>query len=272
MRSHLPVAASIVLAAVVLAACGAGKNSAAKLPASSTPAMSTPLAGAATPTAPRPVPAVGAVLSGCSDAVGPANPARPAASPTPRPFAPGPQPVRPAIDLSKLTVPPSFIPAPFTKVGDGAVGAPAIAKDALDPQGSLNRLNTIGFLGGREQIWTGPAFQGRIPTRYVQYIVFSSDAGASDFLRAPILASNLCVHVETGPALGQEAISLVYRFSLALEGGGTGDGEGHGVLWRCGRVLTNVTGSAAPGQVQRSEIDDLARKVFAQFNKVERCS
>jgi len=275
------IAVAALLITVIMAGCTSG-NSKPKTPSPAPPAARTatgsPPTGTSrasqdTPAAGRGTPATGAILSGCTGQTGPRTPVAGNASPTPEaPFVAGTQPVRPAVDLTQLTVPPDAVPAGYVASIDGRVQPQSIARDAASPPAALNHLNNIGLLGGKELGWTGPTIDGRIPTLYVQYLIFGTDAGAAEFLRAPVFGANLCIRSEASPLIGQETSGLFYQFETPLQGGSTGSSDGHGIFWRCGRVLLGVTGASAPGKITQNQIGDLARRVQAEFIKSQPCA
>jgi hypothetical protein len=271
----------------VLTACG-GNNSkkasptAAQVVTRSTPTTSAPdtTGRVATPGGPATAqtvtpqrtpqagPSVGCVATNQS-------PPAAAAPATPEPpFAPGPQPTRPEVDLSTFTVDPRSIPAGFKAVEADPkvpvrVSAQDIASSAANPQTTLSHLTNIGFLGGRQQAWAASPVQNRIPSIYVLHLVFGNDAGASDFLRNPPLAATICARPESGPQLGQETLHLFYTYETP---GGAGPADGHALYWRCGRVVLGVNNSNAPAQASQGLVDDLGRKVLADFTRAQPCS
>jgi hypothetical protein len=187
------------------------------------------------------------------------------------PAANAPQPSRPPVDLAAFTVPDSFIPAGWTRFGDDRIGVTNIVTGTKDPQAALNFLNSIGFLAGRQQNWSGPLAQNRYPTLFVQNLVFGTDAGASRFLHSPVFGDKLCIKPEQAPLMGQETAGFSYQYVAALNGGGTGPFDGHSDLVRCGRIVVGITGAGAPGQVTKSSIDDLAKRVVDELKKSQPC-
>jgi len=149
------------------------------------------------------------------------------------------------------------------------VAARDVAGAATNPQATLNHLTNTGYLGGRQQGWSADSVQNRIPTIYVLHFVFSNDAGASDFLRNPPLSATICARPEPGPQVGQETLHLFYTYETP---GGVGPADGQSLYWRCGRVVIGVNDSSAPGQASQGLVDDLGRKIQADFIKTQPCS
>lgn len=279
MRSWLQ---GLVLAATAVSllsmACGGSSNK-PKTPtpaATSANAVSTQTGGIAgtagtpssTPTTQRvATPSAGTASSSaaCSAFTAGPQPPAPAVAPTSAATIDASNaPSRPPIDVSALTVSPQLV-SPFTPAIDGRINPTDLAKSTADPPAALARLNSIGFLGGRQQGFTGPTNQGRIPTLFVQHLVFNADPGASDFLRNPLVAAQICLRPENAPQIGQETQGFFYQFNVALPTGGQGPADGHSILWRCGRVVIGVTGAGAPGQTTQGQLYDLAQKIQAQF-------
>lgn len=295
--SPFTLALSALAAAAVLAACGGNNNSIKKngtvavAPSATRPPASTsqPAAAAASGTArpgteptasPRNTPVTNPSAGCATQSAGPSGPAGAAAAvaPTPPtqepPFVPGQQPVRPSVDLATITVNPTYIPSGYTSLdadhpGPVSISATDIATPASNPQATLAHLNNIGFLGGRQQGWSAQPVQGRIPTIYVLHLVFSSDAGASEFLRNPPLSAIVCAKPEPGQQIGQEALHVFYQYQTP---GGAGPADGHSIYWRCGRVVIGVNDSSVPGLATQGTVDDLARKIQGDFIKTQPCS
>ncbi len=275
-RSFLLVPLTAVF--VLFAACSGGNNH--KTPAGATASVTVASAGtpAATPTrrsgatpAPgltplpaQPPPVPSAFAAGTPDANGcltfPLLPLDTANLP--------PQPQRPAIQLPQLTVPQSAM-LPGFSADDGGQYNPQEQRSATDiaagtanPQAAVEHLQQIGFLGGRQQGFTGPQTNGAIATITVQHLIFSSDAGASSFLHDPVISSFACVRQVQPPQIGQETNAFSYtaqaaRSSVAF--------QGYSVAWRCGRVLINVTLAGAPGLYTLPQTVQVAQKVQAAF-------
>jgi hypothetical protein len=285
----LAVAGAIGVAAL-LAGCGSDGNK----PKSPSAAVSTPRpTQAAAPSGTR----------GGSNTAGPA-PTLAAAPATPlatnqagcaqfayTPVQPqGTPPPRPPVSLSQLDVSnnlvtqvlPAFQPlqpdtAPnstSTQLLGATLTAADVAQTAADPQQAFAYLNQIGFLGGSQRGWAAPVNQGRIPTIYVQHFVFGNDFGAESFLRNPVIGKTVCAHPEPGSQIGQSTAHFFYTFDVPLQGGGTGPADGHGVFWRCGRVVNGVTGAGVPGQVTRAQIEQIAQRTQQTFvqNSQQPCS
>lgn len=280
-RQPLIVASLALLAAALLAGCGGNKkNNAHKATISPTSARST-VSGSPGPTVAQTASPLGTPFAGTTSActslgAGPGAPTPAAAAVTAEPpFVVATQPVRPAIDLNEFSVNPQYIPSGFkSNEAPGQVAkiaAADLAQTTANPQATVAHLNNIGFLGGRQQAWAGPQTQGRIPSIFVDHLVFSTDAGATDFLSNPPFAASICVRPESGPQLGQESIHVFYAYNIQLATGGTGPADGHGVYWRCGRADIVVTAAGAPGQITQGQVDDLARKLQADFVKKQPC-
>ncbi|HEY7295212.1 MAG TPA: hypothetical protein VH916_09220, partial [Dehalococcoidia bacterium] len=137
-----------------------------------------------------------------------------------------------------------------------------LAQGTPNPQAALQHLQQIGFLGGRQQGFTGPTTRGAIATVTVQHLIFSSDAGASNFLHTPVISAVACVRQERAPQIGQEANALSYTAPTAQN---SIPFEGFSVAWRCGRVLINVTVAGAPGLYNLAQTDQIAQKVQAAY-------
>lgn len=263
---------------VLLAACGGGNNN--KRPASpsasaaalasgtagATPARpgGTPPGSAQATLSPQPPSVASAVSAGTPDANGcltfPLLPLDTANLP--------PQPPRPAVQLQQLTVPQSAV-LPGFKADDGGQYNPQeqrsptdIAAGTADPQAVLAHLQQIGFLGGRQQGFTGPENNGAIATVTVQHLIFSTDAGASTFLHAPVVSSIPCVKQAQAPQIGQETNAFSYTAPAAHN---SVPFQGYSVAWRCGRVFINVTIAGAPGLYTLAQTVQVAQKVQAAF-------
>jgi hypothetical protein len=244
-----------------------------------TPVSLTPIPPAATERAATPVPLPsGTPYVGIPDpcallSTGPQPPSATLPPPTPLPpFTPGPQPQRPAIDLSKLKLDPGTVPQGWDPLADGAVDATNLASVASYPQLAYAFLQQIGFLGGRAEAWTGQPENGRYPLLAIYYLVFANDAGASAFLRQPVYPANYCVRSEQGISLGMESVHNVFQYAGKLQTGNQGIFEGHIALWRCGRVVLSAQLVGAPGQYSASATDAIARKVQDAFVKTQPCS
>mgnify|MGYP001208126827 CR=1 FL=1 len=175
---------------------------------------------------------------------------------------------RPALQLPQLTVPASAVPPGF-KADDGGQYNPQeqrtannIAQGTADPQAALQHLQQIGFLGGRQQGFTGPTTRGAIATVTVQHLIFNSDAGASNFLHDPVISPIPCVKQQPAPQLGQETIAFSYTAPAAQN---SIPFEGYSVAWRCGRVFINVTIAGAPGLYTLAQTAQIAQKVQAAY-------
>ena len=270
-----------VVPAFVLMGCSGGNNkkgSSASATAGTFFAGS-PVSGNQTPS-PEGTPFAG-TTSACATLVsgpGAPTPTTAAAPITPEPpFVAGTQPTRPNIDLNEFTVNPQHIPSGFTSAEAGRstpvrLTAADLAQTTANPQATVAHLNNIGFLGGRQQAWGGPTTQGRIPSIYVDHLVFVTDAGASNFIHSPAFSATICVKPETGAQIGQESAHVFYQFTIPLATGGNGPAEGHGVYWRCGRVDIVVTAAGAPAQFSEGQVDDLVRKIQNDFVKKQPCS
>jgi|GEM_PF-2398177 len=279
------VAASIA-SLIMLAACQSGQNNAntnnkALRVATFKPTASslTPIPPAATERAATPVPLPsGTPYVGLPDpcaplSTGPQPPSATLPPPTPLPpFTPGPQPQRPAIDLSKLKLDSGTVPQGWDPLADGAIDATNLASTAPYPQLAYAFLQQIGFLGGRAEAWTGQPENGRYPLLAIYYLVFANDAGASAFLQHPVYPANYCVRPEQGSNLGMESAHSVFQYTGKLQTGNQGIFEGHVTLWRCGRVVLSTQLVGAPGQFSPSAVDAIAHKVQDAFVKTQPCS
>ncbi len=206
--------------------------------------------------------------------------------------AQGTPPPRPQVSLSQLDVPNNLVnqilttfqplqpdvipnnPNSTTQVTGTNLTLADVAQTATNPQQAANYLSQIHFLGGSQRGWAAPVNQGRIPTIYVQHFVFGNDFGAESFLRNPVIGKTICAHPEPGATIGQTTARFFYTFDVSLQGGGTGPADGHGVFWRCGRIINGVTGAGVPGQITAAQIDQIAQKaqqVFLQ-NSQQPCS
>lgn len=293
---------ALLAPAVLLLACGSNKsnNTANNAAASATVAPSatlvaggaqgTPIPAVASPAPPRATPAATAAVARATVTPagtppvgvpnpcitlsnGPVPPNATLAPPTPIPaFTPGAQPVRPAVDFSKLATPPGIVPQGWIPLNDGRFDAANVASVAPYPQTATAYLQTIGLLGGRVQSWTGPASDGRFPLLALQYFAFDTDAGASAFLHNPVDPAQYCVKQEQGASLGMETSHTSFQYSGKLQSNKDGLFEGQTVLWRCGRVLLSVQQVGAPGQFSPGSVDEIAKKVQQQFVKTNPCS
>ncbi len=291
---RLPITLALVAiaATALVAACGGNNNANKKTattaaqPSTTRPATGgspsaaavsgiTVLPGGIQTPSPRSTQVINPSPGCAAQASGPAGSPVAAVPPTQEPpFVPGQQPVRPSVDLAAFTVNPAYIPSGFKSLDADqpkpvSISASDVASTANNPQGTLVHLNNIGFLGGRQQGWSAQAVQGRIPTIYVLHLVFNNDAGASEFLRNPPLGALLCAKPEPGPPIGQEALHIFYQYQTP---GGAGPADGHSVYWRCGRIVIGVNDSSVPGQATQGVVDDLARKIQADFIKTQPCS
>ncbi|HZQ34823.1 MAG TPA: hypothetical protein VFD32_02745 [Dehalococcoidia bacterium] len=278
--SRSPLLVALAAGLALLAACSGGNNnkhpagtSSATSGAAGTPGVVATAQGSGTPRpgqtpgvgqppAPPPIPSVASAgtpgANGCLTF--PLLPLDTANLPT--------QPPRPAIQLPQLTVPQSAI-LPGFKADDGGQYNPQeqrsvtdIASGTVNPQAAVEHLQQIGYLGGRQQGFTGPQANGAIATITVQHLIFSSDAGASNFLRAPVIGSFACVKQAVAPQIGQETNAFSYSATAARS---STPFEGYSVAWRCGRVLINVTLAGAPGQYTLAQTVQVAQKVQAAF-------
>ncbi len=266
---------SLVAGLVLLAACSGGNNH--KAPASATASVAVAGTSAATPRVsgatprpaltplpPQPPPVPSAISAGTPDANGcltfPLVPVDVANLP--------PQPPRPAVQLPQLTVPQSAMLPGFT-ADDGGQYNPQeqrsvsdIAAGTANPQAAIEHLQQIGFLGGRQQGFTGPQSNGAIATITVQHLIFNSDAGASNFLHDPVISTAACVRQLQPPQIGQETNAFSYTAQAARSNIAF---QGYSVAWHCGRVLINVTLAGAPGQYTLPQAVQVAQKVQAAF-------
>jgi len=272
MRARRFSAGFAALALAATAACGGGnKNSNTNSAAAPASRPATAAAGASVR------PAVGSTGA-------PASPAavRPVTTPTGAclsfPLQPldtaaaASSPKRPDIDLSKsaFTVVPADMPPGFgpSDAGEYSKGEKRVVGDiaagSANPQASISHLNEIGYVDGRQQGWAAPETSGVIPTVSVQHFVFQTDAGASNFLHNPVIVAGVCVKADQAPQIGQETNALYYTATAARA---NTQFEGRGILWRCGRVVLNVTGAGLPGQFTPATMAGLAQKIQAEFLK-----
>jgi hypothetical protein len=196
----------------------------------------------------------------------PPNATLPAATPIAA-FAPGPQPVRPPVDFSKLDLSKDTIPSGFDVLNDGRVDAQNLAGVAAYPQYSYAFLQTIGFLGGRARSWTQGPTNSRYSLLALYYFAFNNDAGASAFLQSPVTPAAQCFKEEPGAAIGQETRHDSFQYAGKLQNNAEAIYEGHDAIWRCGRVLLSVQLVGAPNQYNAAAVDALAQKVQADYLK-----
>jgi hypothetical protein len=277
-RSRSSLLVTLAVALALLAACSGGNNhkhpatasssatgSAAGTPGAraTAPSPATPRSGQ-TPLPPQPAAAATARSAGTPDANGcltfPLLPLDTANLP--------PQPQRPAIQLPQLTVPQSAV-LPGFRADDGGQYVPTeqrsvtdIASGTANPQAAVEHLQQIGYLGGRQQGFTGPQTNGAIATITVQHLIFNSDAGASSFLHDPVISSFACVKQAQPPQIGQETNAFSYSAQAAQN---SIPFQGYSVAWRCGRVVINVTLAGAPGLYTLAQTVQVAQKVQAAF-------
>ncbi|MHB8576279.1 MAG: hypothetical protein ACYDCQ_13220 [Dehalococcoidia bacterium] len=279
-------------AAVILLACGGG-NTAQKPGAVASPARSaTSAAQSSVSATPRAAASTATPSSSSTPAITQTGTATPAATGTPAatdaagclrfPLTPlsaadGTVTARPAIDGSKWTIPQQDIPKGFTNVGGGDLKAESISPTTIaigtaDPPASLAHLQQIGMLGGRQQQWAGPQAGGLTSVVQILHIAFNDDRGAANFLSNPVITASACVKEESGPNVGQATRHFSYSAPVKTDNGAPLSEDGHGVMWRCGRVLINVVEVGAAGQFTQAMTDDLARNVQALFVKSDQCS
>lgn len=276
-RTPLLLFVALAATLVTLGACGGGNNNGNKRPANagSSATISASSTAAVVPTAasqttprpgqpPAPPPVPSAASAGTPGANGclsfPLTPLDTANLP--------PQPSRPAVQLPQLTVPQSAALPGFTADDGGQYtpqeqrGLTDLAAGTANPQAAVAHLQQIGYLGGRQQGFTGPQTSGAIATITVQHFIFNSDAGASNFLRAPVIGAAPCVKQAQAPQIGQETNAFSYTAPAAQN---SIPFAGYSVAWRCGRVLINVTLAGAPGLYTLAQTVQVAQKVQAAF-------
>lgn len=286
--TRFATAVALLAPLVLLIACSNGQNNTntaanntargvATFKPTQPPLTPIPPATAERTVTPIPVPSgtpSAGILDPCAPlSAGPRPPSATLPPPTPLPpFTPGPQPQRPAIDLSKLKLDSGTVPQGWDQLADGPVEAKDLAAAAAYPQYAYAFLQEIGLLGGRAEAWTGQPENGRYPLLAIYYLVFANDAGASAFLHQPVYPANYCVRPEQGSNLGMESAHSVFQYAAKLQTGNEGIFEGHVVLWRCGRVVLSTQLVGAPGQYSASATDAIARKVQDAFVKTQPCS
>ncbi|HLZ70684.1 MAG TPA: hypothetical protein VKV26_12355 [Dehalococcoidia bacterium] len=274
MRASLSPLLVVAAAAVaLLSACGGGKNNKPS-PTPAAGASAAPTRQSATSAAPAltPLPARSSAVASVASAGTPgANgcltfpllPLDTSNLPTQAP--------RPAVQIPQLTLPESAVTSvlPGFKPDDAGQYNPQEQRTANDivqgtanPQAAAQHLQQIGFLGGRQQGFTGPQRNGAIATVTVQHFVFNSDAGASNFLHAPVISAIPCVMQQQPPSIGQEANAFSYTAPAAQT---SVPFAGFSVGWRCGRVFINVSVAGAPGLYTLAQTSQIAQKVQAAF-------